>query len=192
MARQRTRFVVAIIASMALLMGACGGDSSDEAAPTTTGATVAPVADDSGDPPSDPTDSADDSTETTDAPPEEPVASGTPGEIVLTIGDETWEFTGALCAFRNAPAGEAGSEWNVSMKQGDLQVYVSEDSYGSSVSITDVVNYGTFEWGAEGDAISLNVDGNDITAEGTFTDNAEGNPPTEGTLTATCANWAQG
>jgi len=53
MASHRTRFVAVVIAAMALLMGACGGDSSIDAAPTTTDATAVPAADDGGDPPDD-------------------------------------------------------------------------------------------------------------------------------------------
>lgn len=109
--------------------------------------------------------------------------------IKLTIGEQTWEFDGALCAYQNAPAGEAGSEWNVSKKQGDLQVYVSVDSYGPSVQLSDVVNYGSLQWAAEGDAVSIAVNGNNITAEGTFTDETGASPDTQGSLTATCGSW---
>lgn len=119
-------------------------------------------------------------------------AASAPGGITLTIGDETWEFDGALCAYYNAPAGEPGSEWNVSYKQGNNQVYVNVDSFGQDVSITDVVDYGSLEWEAAGDAVTINVDGNEITAEGTFTDKAGAEPEREGTLTATCASWYEG
>ena len=115
-----------------------------------------------------------------------------PGGITLTIGDETWEFGGALCAYQNAKPGDPESEWNVSFKQDNLQVYVNNDSFGPSVSITDVVNFGTSEWVAEGDAIELTVDGNEITAEGTFTDKAGGGLEREGTLTAECPSWVGG
>lgn len=119
-------------------------------------------------------------------------AADSPGKITLTIGAETWSFPGALCAFSGAPAGEAGSEWNVSFKDGDNQVYISVDSYGPSVSITDVVNYGNLRWSAEGDdAISLEVHGNDISGTGTFTDDASGKTK-DGMVTATCASWFEG
>lgn len=115
-----------------------------------------------------------------------------PGGITLTIGDETWEFDGALCAYYNAPAGEPGSEWNVSFKQGNNQVYVNVDSFGQDVSITDVVDYGTLQWVADGDDLMLSVDGNEIHAEGTFRDEATGADPMQGTLDATCASWFEG
>lgn len=109
------------------------------------------------------------------------------GSITLAIGDETWEFGGALCAYQGAPAGEPGSEWNVSFKEGNNQVYVSDDSYGPRVSITDVVDVGALEWVAEGDAVTLTVDGNDISATGSFTDLT--GEQQDGTLTATCPSW---
>jgi hypothetical protein len=119
-------------------------------------------------------------------------AADVPGGITLTIGDETWDFAGALCAYTNAPAGEAGSEWNVSYLQDDNQVYVNDDSFGQEVSITDVVNYGTFQWVADGDDLMLTVDGNDVHAEGTFRDDATGAPSQYGSLDATCASWFEG
>ena len=50
----------------------------------------------------------------------------------------------------------------------------------------------TFDWQAEGDAISVSIDGLVVTAEGTFTDAAVGLPDREGTLTATCPSWYEG
>lgn len=173
----------AVFLSVLLLLAvACGGGNDAEPAADTsaqdTGSTPAGAASVSEDAASEPGDSA--------APP-----AGGAG-ITLTIGDETWQFDSALCAYTNAPAGEDGSEWNVSFKQGDLQVYVNQDSYGPSISLTDVVNYGTLEWTAEGDAVTLTVDGNDITGSGTFTDKTGSGLEREGTLTASCANWVQG
>ena len=171
-----------------VVLAACGGsDSADGTdagsldAPTTVPAVQSDAADAPADVP-----------ETTEAPADEPPATAGSHGIVLTIGDETWDFPSAFCAYQNAPAGEEGSEWNVSMVHGDLQVYITGDSYGSEVSITDIVNYGDLQWVAEGGAVKLTVDGNNIAAEGTFTDAAAGLPDQEGTLTATCSGWAEG
>jgi hypothetical protein len=73
-------------------------------------------------------------------------------------------------------------------------VYVSEDSFGVLVQITDIANGGNpeFNWEAGGEAISLSVDGNDVTATGEFTDMVGGSGPTEGTLVATCPSWVNG
>jgi hypothetical protein len=119
-----------------------------------------------------------------------PPATTTSGSITLTIGEETWAFDSALCAYANAPAGEPGSEWNVSSTKGDNQVYVSDDSYGPRVSIADVANPGSMEWVAEGDAVTLTVAGSEISAEGSFTDLS--GLQQDGTLRATCASWVEG
>jgi len=171
-----------IFISCVLVLAACGGGDANDAAdadPSDAPTTVAPAA-------------QTEPTEITQAPPDEAVASDGAGGITLTIGDQTWEFPGAGCAYLNAEPGSDGSEWNVSMVHGDLQVYINDDSFGSFVSITDIVNYGDLEWVAEGDAVLITVDGNRITAEGTFTDAAVGTPDLEGTLTATCPGWVSG
>lgn len=175
-----------VSAILVLVVAACGGGEpadttaaeTDQQAPTTASAST------QGTQP--PTTEAEE--------PAEPAAPEVPGGIVLTIGGETWEFEGALCAYLNAPAGQEGSEWNVSNTKDGLQVYVNDDSFGQFVSIADIQNGGspTLSWEAEGDAVSIAVDGNDITAEGTFTDGVGGTGPTDGTLHATCASWAAG
>ena len=113
---------------------------------------------------------------------------------MLTIGDQVWDFESAQCAFYNARAGEDGSEWNVSNIRDGLQVYVSVDSFGTSVTIADIANGGdpTVSWAAENDAVSLTVNGDDIVAEATFTDNVGGSGPTEGKLEGSCASWFEG
>jgi len=80
----------------------------------------------------------------------------------------------------------------VSFKEGNLQVYINHDAARDYVSITDVVDYGTFEWSAAGASVTITADGNEITAKGTFTDGAGDGQPTAGTLTATCASWYEG
>jgi hypothetical protein len=120
-------------------------------------------------------------------------ATSSPGHITLTIGDQTWEFDGALCAYSGATPGESGSEWNVSKVQDDLQVYINDDATGRYISVANIKDYGTFQWEAHGDAVAvLTVDGNDITGEGTFSDMAGDGPATEGSVTATCPSWYKG
>lgn len=173
---------------MALVLAACGGGDSDttEASDEAPAATEATAEQDA--PPNTEAPAATEAP-AEDEPAEEPAAAGEP-LIVLTIGDETWEFPGAQCAFYFAPAGEEGSEWNVSNVNNGLQVYVNSDSFGEDVSIADIENGGnpTVSWEAFGDAVSIEVDGNDISATGTFTDNVNGGTA-EGTLTATCPSW---
>ncbi|MEA1901950.1 MAG: hypothetical protein U9N56_00320 [Actinomycetota bacterium] len=174
---------LAIVLALALVFAACSGtepgsdpESADD--PVTTAA------------------ASQDTQAPADEPePEEPAEEQAPapqGEvaITLTIGDETWEFIGSLCAYVNALPGDEGSEWNVSMVQDGLQVYISDDSFGTLVSMADIENgaNATVNWEASGDNLQLTVDGNDISATGTFRDEVNGGTA-EGTLSATCADW---
>lgn len=172
----------------AIVLGACGGtDTASDGTEAPSNATVASEED-----------SAPPETEAaavTEAPaaeePAEETAQPTGDPLItLTIGGETWEFDNSFCAYYNAPAGEEGSEWNVSDIADGLQVYVNSDSFGQDVSIADIENGGnpTVSWEAFGDAVSIEVSGNDITASGTFTDNVNGGTA-EGSLTATCPDW---
>lgn len=173
---------------VALVLAACGGSDTTESPvdePTTTAAD-APV--------DDATSSAPE-TEETQPPTTEGSSppSGSSG-IALTIGGETWEFDGALCAFTGPNPGEEGSEWNVSNVKDGAQVYVSEDSFGPLVQYADISNGGNpeFNWEAGEDGLSISVAGNDITVTGEFTDSVGGGGPISGTLSATCPGWAQG
>jgi hypothetical protein len=173
---------------VALVLAACGGsDTSDSTAdePTTT----APDA-----PADDTTTSAPNTAET--QPPATEGPSPSPGSIgiVLTIGDETWAFDGAQCAFVGANPGEEGSEWNVSNVNDGAQVYVSDDSFGQLVQFADISNGGDpqFNWESETQGLSMSVSGNDISVTGEFTDTVGGTGPIAGTLSATCPSWAQG
>jgi hypothetical protein len=120
--------------------------------------------------------------------------SSGPAGIVLTIGDETWEFERALCAFTGARPGEEGSEWNVSNVKDGAQVYVSDDSFGPLVQYADISNGGNpnFNWESVEDGLDISVDGNDITVTGQFIDSVGGTGPIAGTLTASCMDWAEG
>jgi len=171
-----------VILAIAMVAAACGGGESSDTVGTDPGATTTTAADTS-EASSAPTTQADSS----DSPP----AADAPGGIVLTIGDQVWEFPGAQCAFANARAGEDGSEWNVSNVQDGLQVYVYVEGGVQEVTIDDITNGGnpTVAWVAGGDAVSLTVDGDDIVAEGTFTDKVGGSAPTAGKLEATCPGW---
>lgn len=171
-----------LLVAIAFVVFACGGvsvdttDAESSAALTTQG-----------------TETPTDQPETTEAPIDEPAPASLPGGITLVIGEETWEFEGAVCAFQNAPAGQEGSEWNVSMEQGDYIVKIADNRFGQAIAITDMATFGgSFNWEGQGDAISLSVEGNDITGEGTFTDRTGAEQPTRGTLTATCADWVGG
>lgn len=176
-----------LLVVIALVLAACGGsdttdstvdDPTTSAADTTAGSntTAAPETEDTPAP-------------TTAAP--EP--SSGPAGIVLTIGDETWEFDRAFCAYVGATPGQDGSEWNVSNVKDGAQVYVNDDSFGQSIQYADISNGGdpNFNWETTA-GLSISVDGNDITATGEFTDSVSGTGPVAGTLSASCTDWAEG
>ena len=167
-----------VVLAGAMALGGCGGGEDDPEPDIVDSAAAVEAAESAG-------------ASATDAAAEAGGADA-PGEISLTIGDETWDFGGALCAYTGAPAGEDGSEWNVSFVQDDLQVYISVDGYGPLVSVTNIVDYGTLGWEATGDAVELTVSGNDISGTGTFSDQFGSEDEMEGSVTATCASWVEG
>jgi hypothetical protein len=175
-----------------LVLAACGGSDADDSPADEPATTTANTA---GDTTVVANTTAAPATEETQPPttegPNPP--SGSAG-IALTIGDETWQFDGALCAFTGPNPGEEGSEWNVSNVKDGAQVYVSEDSFGPLVQYADISNGGdpTFNWETAEDGLSISVTGNDITASGQFTDSVGGTGPIAGTLSATCTGWAEG
>jgi hypothetical protein len=167
---------------LAMLLAACGGEVTES--------TTEP-ADDGPDPTTATDQAAPPETQASaDEPADEPAAEPDAIAITLTIGDETWDFPGAQCAFQNAPAGDAGSEWNVSYVTNGLQVYVADDAFGILVSVADIENGGnpTVSWEAINETVDITVDGDDISASGTFTDGVNGGTA-EGTLTAKCPDW---
>jgi hypothetical protein len=69
-------------------------------------------------------------------------------------------------------------------------VYIADDEFGTLASVADIENGGnpTVSWEAIGDAVEITVNGNQVTASGTFTDGVNGGTD-QGTLTATCQDW---
>lgn len=179
---KRESIMKKIILVLALTIAACGGgsdtitdtgpDSTDPVTPTngeTTGSTAA----------------------STTAPAGGPAPSGDAG-IAITIGGETWNFANALCAFYDAPAGEPGSRWNVSAIQNgsftapDVQVYVNFEDPDTYLELNDFI--ADTGWSAQKDTLTIDVNGNDVTASATFANDDTGETA-EGSLTATCSSW---
>mgnify|MGYP001823767092 CR=1 FL=1 len=182
-----------LLLAIVLIVTACGGsDDADPPAddPGTTAANTT-AADTTA---SDETTTAPETEETSPATTRAPSPSSEPVGIVLTIGDETWEFDGALCAFVGPNPGEEGSEWNVSNVKDGAQVYVSDDSFGPLVQYADISNGGNpeFNWESGADGLSISVTGNDVIVTGEFTDSVGGTGPIAGTLSATCPDWFEG
>ena len=119
------------------------------------------------------------------------------GSATLTVGGETWEFDSVLCAFGPEEIGQEGAEFVLSSIQDGLQLYASIDSFGHSVSLNDIQDFENPSVSLSADSFTaqatggpeefVEVDGKDISATASFiddtTDSFEG---TEGTLTATC------
>lgn len=175
------RFVVLVV--VGLVAVSCSSDGATDTQPDTPDVTTAALDQESPPKTQAPVE------ESADEPADEPAPAGNIA-ITMSIGDETWEFPAALCAYKYAPAGEAGSEWNVSHVDNGLQVYIADDEFGTLVSVADIENGGnpTVSWEAIGDAVEITVKGNDVTASGTFSDGVNGGTA-QGTLIATCPDW---
>lgn len=131
-----------------------------------------------------------------------------PGSATLTIGDQTWEFASFLCAFGHAATESAVYSFSSStfgehegarvQMQADIRDDSGQGRYEGSdlehlVYIRDISDFDNpsidFEMtGPDG----IVVDGNTITASGTFDDRlTEGDDQIPGTLDATCATQSR-
>ncbi len=171
--------------ALVFVLVACGGgtDTASDSQPDTSEPPVATTAA--------AVTTAAETAPTTVAATQAPEATGDPG-ITLVIGDKTWDFERAMCAYYDAPAGEPGSRWNVSAIKNnsfstpDIQVYVNWEDPDTYLSLNDF-DTGE-EWNAESESLTIEVDGDEITATATF---ASGTGETaEGSLTARCQSWA--
>ena len=110
------------------------------------------------------------------------------GSAILVVGDQQWTFDAVLCAFGEDEIGQAGAEFVLSSIQGGLQMYVSIDSFGHSVSLNDIEDFENpsvaLSW--FGDS-GINVDGKQVAAEVEMDDETSDSFETiTGTFTATC------
>jgi hypothetical protein len=96
-----------------------------------------------------------------------------------------------MCAFYDAQPGEPGSRWNVSGIQGtfsdpEFQVYLNWEDPDTYLHLYDVAT--DEQWNAARETITVDVNGNEITATGTFTDSGTGEIA-DGMFSATCRSW---
>ena len=63
------------------------------------------------------------------------------GHATFTAGDKAWKFDSVLCAFGEAEIGQKGAEFVLSSIQDGLQLYLSIDSQGHSMSLEDVKDF---------------------------------------------------
>ncbi len=101
-------------------------------------------------------------------------AQQTGGSASLTIGDETWEFDGVLCAFGEDEIGQEGAEFVLSAIADGLQFYLSIDSYGHYASLDDIENFDdpALSWQADSSSSGefIEVDGTATRGEAAFVD----------------------
>lgn len=199
MFRIGTVFVVAAV--MAIVLTACGGakDTIGESSTAATSAGNPQATSTSADPATDDgaaeqaQDLGDDMAQSLA---DQQDASGG-GGAALTVGETTWTFDSVLCAFGPEEIGQEGAEFVLSSVQDGLQLYVSIDSFGHSVSLDDISDFENPSVSLSADPFTaamtqgpeefVEVDGKAISATALFLDGTTDSPePIEGTLQATC------
>jgi hypothetical protein len=120
------------------------------------------------------------------------------GGAELTVDGETWTFDSVLCAFGPEEIGDEDAEFVLSAIGDGLQLYVSIDGFGHSVTLDDIENFEdpSVGWAAGGPFGALTgeaeefveVDGKQVRAEAEFVDARDEMSMTTapGVLEATC------
>jgi hypothetical protein len=200
----RIRSLLAIMIVMTIVLVGCGGSDDAGGESSTTASAGAETAnprpaDDTTDLPSEEEateqaqDLADDLVESLE---EQQEAMGG-GGATITVGDTTWTFDSVLCAFGPEEIGQEGAEFVLSSLQDGLQLYVSIDSFGHSVSVDDVSDFQNPSVSLMADKFTasatgapeefVEVDGKAISATPLFVDGTTDDlTPIEGELEATC------
>lgn len=174
-----SRSILPFLAAAALALSACGGEAevpptpATQAEPTTTPEPVPEPTDEA------PATGSDDGAIEMEEEMEEIAASmeaqQTGGSASVTIGEQTWDFDGVLCAFGPEEIGQEGAEFVLSAIGDGLQFYISVDAMGQFVSLNDIENFEdpALSWEADQDASGegfIQVDGKDVSGEATFID----------------------
>ncbi|MGM0386796.1 MAG: hypothetical protein ACQERF_12575 [Actinomycetota bacterium] len=112
------------------------------------------------------------------------------GSATITVGEETWTFDGALCAFGEEETGQEGAEFVLSSIGDGLQFYLSIDSFGHSASVQDIENFEnpSVSWESDFNAGEfITISGKDISGEVNFVDyETESFDGVAGSFEATC------
>jgi len=111
------------------------------------------------------------------------------GSMTLTVGDQSWTFGPVLCAFGPDEIGQEGAEFVLSSIQDGIQMYVSIDAFGHSVSIKDIEDF-------QNPSVSLesfdreeiiSIDGKSFSGSAEFIDNTtESFETVPGSFSGTC------
>jgi hypothetical protein len=110
------------------------------------------------------------------------------GSARFVVGDDEWTFDSVLCAFGEEQIGQEGAEFVLSSIQDGLQMYVSIDSFGHSISLDDIEDFEnpSVSLSSEGDDFIV-VDGKSVSAAAEFIDfTGDDLSTTPGTFEATC------
>lgn len=110
------------------------------------------------------------------------------GSARFVVGDDEWTFDSVLCAFGEEQIGQEGAEFVLSSIQDGLQMYVSIDSFGHSISLDDVEDFEnpSVSLSSDGDDFII-VDGKSVSAAAEFIDfTGDDLTTTPGTFEATC------
>ena len=110
------------------------------------------------------------------------------GSARFVVGDDEWTFDSVLCAFGEEQIGQEGAEFVLSSIQDGLQMYVSIDSFGHSISLDDIEDFEnpSVSLSSDGDDFII-VDGKSVSAAAEFIDfTGDDFTSTPGTLEATC------
>lgn len=199
-----TRTFIALVAGAGLLLAACGEGSTDagqavaedvaavpneaeEVAPAETADTVTtPPNKAETETQAENQDMADGMTENL----EEQQASAGGGNATFTTGNQTWEFDSVLCAFGEEEIGQEGAEFVLSSIQDGLQLYLSIDVQGHSMSLDDVEDFenpSTSLSQADASVDFLVLDGKNVSGEAPVLDWTDDPPTTiQAQVVATC------
>jgi hypothetical protein len=110
------------------------------------------------------------------------------GSARFVVGDDEWTFDSVLCAFGEEEIGQEGAEFVLSSIQDGLQMYVSIDSFGHSISLDDIEDFEnpSVSLSSEGDDFIV-LDGKSVSAAAEFIDfTGDDLATTPGTFEATC------
>lgn len=201
----RIRFIFVVLTVMTVILSSCGGAEDVVGESSTTSTTSG---DDTGDTPG--------SGDPVDVTPEEEAIDAAQdlgddlveslegqqeafggGSATLTVGDTTWTFNSVVCAFGPEEIGQEGAEFVLSSIQDGLQLYVSIDSFGHSVSLDDVSDFQNPSVSLSAEQFTAAANGapeefvvvtdKDVASTALFLDGTTDDlEPIEGTLEATC------
>lgn len=188
---------IGMLFALGLVVAACGGDEPQDVAQDIVDAAEDAAAD--GDMTSEELDELAEGAEemvddmVDDLQAQQDAAGG--GEAELTIDGQTWRFDSVLCGIGPEEIGDPEAEFVLSALADGLQLYVSVDGYGHSVSLHDIDDFEdpSVAWSA-GDVFSddlgefVEVDGKQVRAEVEFIDELDESYSTTatGVLQATC------